>query len=350
MAESKKELKGKLIILKKELSIFGLNINTEKSKLIIFGMDKNEDVECIKQVDSINYLGISISNERNIFKKFIDMKIQKAKGYKYWINSILRKKVLKALIGKVLWKGSILPTILHGAQAIYWNRKQIKEMDSIQRQIMKMILNMPKHTANAYIQGEMGITNHFYRDIKLKLGLLQHIYKNNIKLKSLVQEEWNNTSKWIRSCKEYLNKMNIDITEIEELTTNELKQKVNHKENEEWKIELENNKRLRYYKDRKKEIKYEKDWRNNKEETISRIFQSGSILTKDIVGQEDKKKCDTCNEIETLEHILKDCKVYKSIRNKHKINSLSVMTIIFEKTKYLMELYEEWRKNSINLI
>ena len=48
---------------------FGLEINKEKSNIIIFNMEQQPDtIEDIKVVNKIKYLGIEIDNKRNYFK------------------------------------------------------------------------------------------------------------------------------------------------------------------------------------------------------------------------------------------------------------------------------------------
>ena len=85
---------------------------------------EKDEIGHIKVVKTIKYLGVKIQDTNNIFKEYISEKIKKAKRYKFWVNYILRGKTYKAHIGKVLWKGAILPTILHGMQACYLKKER----------------------------------------------------------------------------------------------------------------------------------------------------------------------------------------------------------------------------------
>ena len=69
LANSIEDAKNNLKIVIQVSREFGLEINKEKRNVMIFNMkDKPEQIEGIKVVDRIKYLGIEIDNKMNYFK------------------------------------------------------------------------------------------------------------------------------------------------------------------------------------------------------------------------------------------------------------------------------------------
>ena len=101
------------------------------------------------------------------------------------------------------------------------------------------------------------------------------------------------------------------------------------------------------YRREKIKIKEDRAWTNTREETILRLYHSGSILTNSKVGRtEQEKKCSICDEIEDLEHLLLFCKKFDTIRKNANLGREMQSILNFkdkqvEKEKYLVELYQQ---------
>ena len=92
---------------------FGLEINKEKSNIIIFNMEQQPDeIEDIKVVNKIKYLGIEIDNKRNYFKTQRQNMLAKARKMANLTYCIIEKSCNKLLSGKTYWKNIILPSVL----------------------------------------------------------------------------------------------------------------------------------------------------------------------------------------------------------------------------------------------
>ena len=86
---------------------FGLEINKEKSNIIIFNIEQQPDtIENIKIVNKIKYLGIEIDNKRNYFKTQRQNMLTKARKMANLTYCIIEKSCNKLLIGKTYWKTS----------------------------------------------------------------------------------------------------------------------------------------------------------------------------------------------------------------------------------------------------
>ena len=233
-----------------------------------------------------------------------------------------------------------------------WKKGHIAVLENIQTKIMKALLNMPIRTANAYIKGEVGYSSHLYRDMKLKLTMLHHALQNTNRLRNIIIREWQLTSNgnnWIKVCKVYLKDIGINLDQLEEIERKVLEKKIKQIEKKAWKEELNSKSSLQYYKQVKKDIKEERMWKNSQDETVIRLFQSGSILTKDKVGKSDnEKKCSICHETETLYHLVKSCNKFENLRLNYDIKMEDNMEDILQLNNndakfkdYLMDLYQK---------
>jgi hypothetical protein len=286
LADNEGQIKAKINTLKREFEQVGLKMNMEKSQVIVFGRNGKEKMGDIRIVESITYLGVKVQDKKNIYGGYVAEKLKKVAKYKYWINNILVGRTYKARLGKVFWKGAILPTILHGMQVCVWKKEEIKKMEIIQNNVMRSILNMPRRTPIAYIQGENGYSAHKYRDMKMKLTMLQHVLKNNRNLKEMLEGEWEQSGqKWIEVCKDYLERIKSDRDKIEEMSKEQLKKIIDAKETKEWRENMEKHEGLRIYRDVKKKIGQGRLWKNDRRETILRMYQSGAILTNGRMGK-----------------------------------------------------------------
>jgi hypothetical protein len=329
LAENAKALKMKINVAKNEMAKLGLKMNEQKCEIIVFGKRdgevKEEMIAGIRVVKQIKYLGVKIEDSRDIFSNYTKEKINKARKYKYWINFVLRDKIFKADLGKVFWKGALLPSILHGSQVCVWKKKQINEINILQNNILRNLLNLPQRAPNAYIKGEIGISNQHYRDIKNKLTLLQHILKNTVTLRRLVEEEWDKGHPWLEQCKDYLKLADLNLTMIENMSRLKLKNIINKIEKEEWLEEMKKKKSLCYYRLEKKEIGKSRMWRNNKEERVVRMFQSGAV-GYGLIG----KECEQCGEENSVEHVLRRCEKFKEIREEFGVLEGEEMVVMMQ--------------------
>ena len=217
----------KINLFQKLIKEQGLEINEEKSKLIILNNKKEyERINNILIEKEIKYLGVKITNKGKIYKKHISEKIEKANRMINWIWAVTQEKLFKPYWSKVIWKAIVLPIIIYGCKAIPLTKGQLERIGIIQNKVLRIALNMPKRTAVVYLRGEIGIASVTARHCKNKLELLRHCFQNTMKLKNLINENWNEKIDWIEKCKMYLDEIKIDKKIILEITKKELKKHI----------------------------------------------------------------------------------------------------------------------------
>ena len=84
---------------------YGLEINKEKSKVMVYGDKANyEEIGGIKVVKSLKYLGLMIDDEKDIFKTQKGKIENELKKFENMTYSIISKCCNKLLIGKTYWQ------------------------------------------------------------------------------------------------------------------------------------------------------------------------------------------------------------------------------------------------------
>ena len=98
--QAKVNIKRLIPICKK----YGLELNIPKSYNIIFNMkDQPDQIENIKVVNSIKYLGINICNKKDLFSEYRKTKICKARQMAAQTFSVLNKSCNRIMVGKKLF-------------------------------------------------------------------------------------------------------------------------------------------------------------------------------------------------------------------------------------------------------
>ena len=88
---------------------FGLEINEKKSMVMVYkGKSEVGEIEGIKVVDKIKYLGMEIGNKKDIFKGQKQNILKRIDGRAYEINKVIETSCNKLLIGKTWWKCGIV--------------------------------------------------------------------------------------------------------------------------------------------------------------------------------------------------------------------------------------------------
>ena len=136
---------------------FGLEINKEKSNILIFNMKKQpEEIEGIKVTKHIKYLGLTLDNKRNCCKTEREKTTEKAQKLANIIYSIIEKSYNKLMIGKTFRENVAIPSILYGSNIVNFSDTELEKLQRIGNGVYRQILGAPKYAANCTLRGEMG--------------------------------------------------------------------------------------------------------------------------------------------------------------------------------------------------
>ena len=148
----------------------GLSINRNKSNTIIFNSKNQpeyiEDIHVTTNI--ITYLGGKIKNKKDCYKLQRIEASKKAKKYSSMMPAVIAKSCNKILIGKSYWKCAVLPSILHGTEAIYLSNNYLADPPIEENKALRYTVNARRKTTISALRGEFGISLQITRDMKSK--------------------------------------------------------------------------------------------------------------------------------------------------------------------------------------
>ena len=112
--------------------------------------EKPNEIAGIKVHDKMKYLGITINDKRNIFKIQRELIIEKATKMPNLTYSVVVRSCARLMIGKVYWKGIVLPMILYGTNIIDFTKKEIQKLQRIGNSVGRKTLGAPSYTQEAH--------------------------------------------------------------------------------------------------------------------------------------------------------------------------------------------------------
>ena len=347
IANSIEATKKNLEVIKNISKKFGLIVNENKSKIMIFkkgtsgkkGAEENKAEEEIKEIEgievvrSMKYLGIEINDTEDIFGAQKKNMIKRAGTIAKNTYSVIEKCCNKVLIGKTFWKGVALPSILMGNQVVNFTKTQIGELQITENSVYRKILGGAPKTVVETLRGDIGASLMESRIMENKILFLKSIQegKNDL-MKEIVKKmrkdedyakevnkekerirrekerikeekkrregkkgndkERKNKSaiqkergnRWMATLDNYLEILNMKYEDIERKDKKEIKEIVREYDSNKWKEELGSKTSVKTYYSRKKEIKEEKIYDNRGSSVL--LFRARA----NILGLNDRKR------------------------------------------------------------
>ena len=302
---------------------YGLRLNRKKCCLLaVNDKETHKEVENLKPMSEIMYLGVKINNGKSEFKAQNEEMIKKGNRMFGVIYSILGRSCNRLLIGKTFWKNMALPNILYGSEAICLNKNTLDKLQVIENKAYRAILQLPQYTPSEFLRGEIGASSVYSRDIKSKLLYLQSILKSNANtlLKNIIVKELEVSElKWIKTVQRYLNEAGLNLENLKEYSANQIRRVINDKDTREWRESMENKSSLLIYRSFKVQIEEIKWFRNGGKWSIMIAARANTLrLGWREWELEEGKICKLCREEnETLEHFLIVCCELQETRSKY---------------------------------
>ena len=206
LAKDKEKAERSIEIIREIVEKYGLQLNERKSQFILFNMkEKCKKISNIKVVEEIKYLGLIVQAMRMCLKDK-ERNDEKIKRLSVRTNSVIEKSCHRVMMGKIYWKGVVLPILLYGAEVIDM-KEEIDKLQKAENTAMRRILRAPKWAAQAAIRGEIGISNMNLRIARSRLPYLRRIETgNNEVLKRILEDsKKNKKSKWWETTRKYTN-------------------------------------------------------------------------------------------------------------------------------------------------
>ena len=314
MSDDVQQTATDIITIQEIAEKYGLGINKGKSNILIFNRKGTQTmIEGIEIQNEIKYLGITIEDYRDIFRKHKQKKLQLAEKLANNTYSVINRCSNKMIIGKTYWKSIAIPAIIYGSGVIEWNQQEQQKLQVIENRVCRKILHAPRWAANSALRGETGISKVETRLMHNRLGYINNRLDEGNTLIKIVVEELVTKGKWKKTIEKYCNDLDSERESLLKLKKTELKRKTRDWDTENWKQEMELKKTLYIYKENKQEIK-EEEYDND---PISEIWFRGKTNCMNLGDRirEGSKECKLCGaEREDQCHFIIHCDQLSDIR------------------------------------
>lgn len=317
---------GRMIdVLKAKEEENGLKINTEKSKIIIYQRkDKPESIRGIEVTDEIKYLGITVTDKEDCFRKHKEKVIERARVMANMTYPVIKQSCNKILIGKTYWKSVVLPSLLYGASILGYTDTEMKKLQIIENAVYRTILGAPRYAQVCTLRGEVGASSMESRIRGSQIKYIKYILENEDHglLNRILQERREKLNNyWLQSSELFMEKMNVTYGQLKVLTKKELSTKIKTWDSMQWKQEVKGKTSLTIYCKWKENIKQEEDLYDNRpaSEIMYRARTNNLQLQDRMRHQGKDTQCMMCSEkIENINHFILWCTAYTKERSKDK--------------------------------
>ena len=150
LAKNYQDAKATIQLLVQVAKKCGLQLNKQKSMIMVCNANTEEvpeNVEEIKTVNKIKYLGFEVTNKRNCLSEHKNINLNSAKKMSNILHSVVTRSHQRIKMGKTFWKGLAMPVFLYGAEVLDYNQTDIRELQRIDNKAFRTILQAPTYTA-----------------------------------------------------------------------------------------------------------------------------------------------------------------------------------------------------------
>ena len=178
LAESKEEMQKSLQMLEHYCNIWGLQINVQKTKVLIFSRGKTRNIpkftfrgEDVEVVFQYKYLGITFSHN-NKFNIAIKERATLARRAMFSLIKKCRNLCLPLDIQLELFEKCIHPVLLYGCET--WGFQNVEICSKLQLKFLKISLGLKSSTPTSMVLGETG---RYPIELEIKCRLLGFWYR-----------------------------------------------------------------------------------------------------------------------------------------------------------------------------
>ncbi len=136
--------------------------------------NEKEDI-FMEEDDTGRYLGVTVQKNYNIFKQQWEIAKQKARRGSIVVSILARRCHNPLTVLKPMWQSYIQPAFLYGMEIMDYNKARIKELETIQRNLLKIVLRVIPGTATSAVYAMTGLTDITHEIWKRKLSYYIHI-------------------------------------------------------------------------------------------------------------------------------------------------------------------------------
>ena len=278
MSESRQGLQNALDALFDYCKYWKLEVNREKTKVMIFHKRKKSetlrfDSTVLEVVDSFRYLGVEFSRTGSFAKgkKYAFDKAQKAL---FSLLQSARRKNFPIDVLLDLYQKMVIPVLLYGCEI--WGHEKLDIIEKLHIKSLKYILHLNRSTMSSQVYGESGIFP-ILLDVKVRMIRFwaDLVKPSSPKLASKVYNIFHDLysagefmSPWITQIKQTLIESGLECVWETRRFTNKnslcsiIRKELKTKMATEWKVTLDNSSKCLFYKNYKPRLVLEPFFQN----------------------------------------------------------------------------------------
>ena len=272
-------------------------------------------------------------------------------------------------VGKAMWKQVLLAALMFGKAVITHSDKEIGKVQTIEYRVYRYLIGVGGYVTVAALRSEIGASKIMSRIMETVILFAKDTMEGEFKeVKGHMEKEIQvGKGRWIRRIHTYMQTLNLSWEKIKEMTRNQIKNQIREWDTETWKLEMMNSQTMKWYKEAKLNIGYDKCYSNKISSDFLAKARTNSLQIREVLGRRKDYKednydttCQLCGkETEDLEHFLIKCEKLKRGRNNElmkkteKMNQEEKMAYILFKSKRWEEagdmIYKLWHLRKILL-
>ena len=297
MANSKAKAEKDLETLKDISEKYGLEINTDKSNIMVFNRKEDfSEIGGIKTTESMKHLGVHMSNKRNSYREHIDKQLMKAKKLENATYSMIESSCNRVIVGKAYWKNICVPAILYGLNSAKVTEKDMEKLQVIENNVYRKILRAPSYAPTGTLCGEIGSATMKARIMKGKILYWKSIQEGgNELMKEIIKNEKCSLNLEVEK---YSKIIEMNRREILENNNDSIKEKVRQYDHKVWLIENNKKKTLDMYNANRKEIRERTYYNDAKSLMVYRLRTNTLNLNDRKRHKGESTRCDLCSDIQ----------------------------------------------------
>ena len=344
IAESGEEIQELFCILDEVAKEYGLSFSEKKSKVLRIAEECKDDTwklngKEIGEATGYKYLGVQVKGGLMGGIDAMEDRLKECRKVVGMIKFASNRSGDKLIFGREAWKGIAVSKLMYGCGAIAGELKHIKCMDGMQNQMGRWLWSSGQNVSNALIRGEIGWSTFKEREAKVKLDWFRRIIFEEgpvSKIGRATVAELGTVSKWWRRVDEIadmiglgdlmnlialkrvntdgLNRLGMDSSEKEWIA--KINKCVETWGQIKWRESMGNSIEMEEYRNWKS-IPALEEYANGSEAARIRMLLRGGYLPlrgNEKFGWRNRNTLCRCGEVETVEHWIFQCDIYRSVR------------------------------------
>lgn len=197
--------------------------------------------------DEIKYLGITVTDKNDCFKKHKERVIERARVMANMTYLIIKQSCNKILIGKTYWESVALPSLLYGSSILGYTDTESRKLQRIENAVYRIILGAPRYAQVCTLRGEVGASSMKSRIRESQIKYIKYIFENETQglLNKIIQERRENLNNyWLESSEAAMKNTNLTFGQIKEMTIAEITKRIKTWDSNKWKQRVKKKKCL----------------------------------------------------------------------------------------------------------